>query len=253
MKKQGLKTIGVIPARYGSTRFPGKPLFMIEGRPLIEWVIRGAKSAKSLDAVLVATDHEGIAKVSRAAGAEVIMTDSSLPSGSDRVWAAVKDKDVDVVINIQGDEPLVNAAMIDGLVDAFKKDLQIEMATLGKKIQADELSSMNIVKIVVNQNHEALYFSRFPIPYSRVSADFTNPQLVTGCLKHIGMYGYRKSFLQKFCQSPLAVIELNESLEQLRALYLGARIKVIETDVESIGVDTLEDVEKVSARSCFLP
>ncbi len=229
---------GVLPARFGSTRFPGKPLAKIQGLELIAWVIRGAKTARLLDKVLVATDDARIAEVAHREGVEAVMTASALPSGSDRIWAAVKGKPVDIILNIQGDEPLVTGGLIDSLVRPMLEDQELEMATLAHSISQAELLSEHSVKVVVNHRSEALYFSRYAIPYSRKLCGDNPP----GALKHIGMYAYRGSFLRRFCETSPVEIELAESLEQLRALYLGARIKVIPTEQRNWGVDTPGDI-----------
>lgn len=235
-----MRTIGVIPARFGSTRFPGKPLFKIKGRPLIEWVIRRVKECTSLDEIIVATDHAEIFSVAETLGVRAVMTDSDLPSGSDRIWAAVKEIPCDLIINVQGDEPLIDPKSVDDLVKSMKAS-GCEMGTLVADLNLDELKNQNVVKAVVNVNGEAIYFSRFPIPYSRKEAVLP----VEGCFKHLGLYAYEKSFLGKFCAQAPVAIEVNESLEQLRALYLGARIKVLKVDHYSIGVDTPDDVARV--------
>lgn len=243
------KVIGVIPARYASTRFPGKPLAKIQGREMILWVIDGAKKSKKLQEVIVATDDQRIADVVEKAGTRAIMTDSELPSGTDRIWQAIKDENCDVVINIQGDEPLVTGTLVDALAEPMLQDPSLEMATLGHALNVEDLQSLNVVKVVSNQKGDALYFSRFPIPYSRVNAKHSCDihGSVYGSLKHIGMYAYRKSFLKDFCQTAPVEIEKAESLEQLRALHLGARIRVIQVQESSLGVDTPEDLKKVEA------
>lgn len=238
-----MKAIGVIPARFGSTRFPGKPLKLILGKPLIQWVVEGAKSARALDAVWVATDHPEIAAVAEKAGAKAIMTPSDLPTGSDRVFYAVKEAQVDVVLNIQGDEPLITGALLDQLAKPLLTDSNLQMATLGRALKPGDLESRDTAKIVLNSRSEALYFSRFPIPYSRVDA----PSNGAVCLKHIGLYGFRKDFLAAFCAQPPTPLELAEGLEQLRALHLGARIKVVQVEHESWGVDRPEDIAKVES------
>ena len=239
-----MKTVGIIPARYGSTRFPGKPLALINGQPLLKWVIDGARSSKLLAEVAVATDDERIAKLARDCGVEALMTDSDLPTGTDRIFQAASQLDLedsDVIVNIQGDEPLIEGALLDKLVEPFKQDLHLEMATLGRALDEESLKSPNTAKIVLNKNHEAMYFSRLPIPYTR-----QNPEApYAAVLKHIGIYAYRKSFLRQFCAEKPAAVELAESLEQLRALYLGARIKVVQVTHDSWGVDTPEDVLKI--------
>jgi len=238
-----MKILGVIPARFASSRFEGKPLKEISGKPLLTWVIEGALQSKSLSEVLVATDDERIAALAKTGGVRAVMTDSQLPSGSDRVWAAIEKIPCDYVLNIQGDEPLITGKVLDTLSEALKDG--IEMATLARLLKSEEeLHNANVAKIVINSKSEALYFSRLPIPYSRSLArahsqgDFT-------CLKHIGLYGYSREFLKRFCAQKPVEIEKAEGLEQLRALWLGARIKVVLTDYESWGVDTPEDVIRV--------
>ncbi len=235
--------VGVIPARFASTRFPGKPLAMIQGRPMIQWTIEGAQQSKLLQKVIVATDDQLIADAAKAAGAEVAMTASELPSGSDRIYAAIKNISCDIVVNIQGDEPLVTGELIDRLAQVFIDDPSVDMATLAHPISVEELNSPNAVKVVLNHQDEALYFSRFAMPYSRISAQEAGS--TEGCLKHIGMYAYKKDFLAKFCHAPQAVIEKAESLEQLRALYLGAKIKVVRVKEASLGVDTPQDLQRL--------
>lgn len=238
-----MKIVGVIPARYGSTRFPGKPLVSLKGRPLIQWTIEGAQKSKLLSEVIVATDDERIRAAAEAVGCKVVMTESDLPSGSDRIHAAIKDVACDVVVNIQGDEPLVTGDLVDRLAQVFLDDPGMDMATLAHPISEEELQSLNSVKVVLNCRDEALYFSRYPMPYSRLKAsDLGNYQ---GCLKHIGMYAYSKNFLKTFCEAPQALIEQAESLEQLRALYLGAKIKVLRVQEASLGVDTPEDLVRL--------
>jgi 3-deoxy-manno-octulosonate cytidylyltransferase (CMP-KDO synthetase) len=238
-----LEALGVIPARYGSTRFPGKPLQKILGKPLLQWVIEGAKSSRLLSEIRVATDHPEIMALAKSCGVLGVMTPSDLPTGSDRVFAASKDSAADVVVNIQGDEPLIQGEMLDSLVRPMLSDSTLEMATLARQLKDGDLHSPNTAKIVLNQRSEALYFSRLPIPYSRIDA----PSQKAVCLKHIGLYAFRKSFLAEFCAKKPTPLELAEGLEQLRALYLGARIHVVEVDHESWGVDTPEDVAKVEA------
>jgi 3-deoxy-manno-octulosonate cytidylyltransferase (CMP-KDO synthetase) len=236
-----MSAIGVIPARYGSTRFPGKPLKPILGKPLLQWVIEGSKQSRSLKEICVATDHREIAELAEKCGVRAVMTDPSLPSGSDRVFAAVKDRDFDVVVNIQGDEPLITGRLLDQLVAPMLSDAALEMATLGHRPRPGDLKNPHTAKIVLNHRSEALYFSRFPIPHSRVDADGQGAV----CLKHIGLYAFRKTFLARFCASRPTPLELAEGLEQLRALYLGARVKIVEVEHESLGVDTPEDVARV--------
>jgi 3-deoxy-manno-octulosonate cytidylyltransferase (CMP-KDO synthetase) len=233
--------VGVIPARWASSRFPGKPLALIAGKPLLQWVIEGARTSRLLREICVATDDERIARLAAGCGVRAIMTDSNLPTGTDRVHRAALETGGDVVVNIQGDEPLIEGSLLDRLVAPFEENPVLEMATLGRELNQEALQSPHTAKIVLNERHEAIYFSRFPIPYSRVVVN-GEPR---GALKHIGIYAYRRSFLERFCAQPPTVMEESEGLEQLRALYLGARIKVVRVEHDSWGVDTPEDVQKI--------
>lgn len=237
-----MKIIAVIPARYGSTRFPGKPLELLRGRPLLHWVIEGARKSRLCSEVFVATDDERIARVARAAGTEALLTAPDCPTGTDRIYEATRGLSFDVVLNIQGDEPLIDETSIDPLARAFLETPALDMATLAHPLTADDLLNLNAVKVITNVQDEAIYFSRFPIPYSRTSY---GGEAVS--LKHIGLYGYSRAFLQKFCTSPQSLIEKYESLEQLRAVYLGARIKVLRVEKPTYGVDTPEDLQKLEA------
>ena len=233
--------IAVIPVRYGAQRFPGKALAPILDKPMIQWVVEGVSQAQLIKKIIVATDDQRIADICSPLGVEVVMTQPELPSGSDRVFQACKDSPEDLVINIQGDEPLIDGAVIDRLAKAMTSENDWEMMTLGRPMDEEALLSPNTAKIVLNEKDEALFFSRHPIPYSRNQ----NSPGLSGCLKHIGIYGYKKEFLKKFCESQPALIEQMEGLEQLRALYIGGRIRVVRVDYESWGVDTPDDVKKV--------
>ncbi len=237
-----LKAVGVIPARWGSTRFPGKPLEKISGKPLLQWVIEGSRTSQKLQEIIVATDDDRIAKLARDCKVQAVMTASDLPTGTDRVWQAAKSLEADVLVNIQGDEPLIEGALLDLLVEPFEQDPGVEMVTLGRPLTEEGLRSPNVVKIVRNAKGDALYFSRFPIPYSRESSE---GKTITGALQHIGIYAYRRNFLERFCAQPPTDLERMESLEQLRALYLGAKIRVVPVEHESWGVDTPDDVQKI--------
>ena len=260
---QPLNAIGVIPARWGSTRFPGKPLELIAGRPLLSWVIRGAKKSQLLSEVWVATDDERIAKLAADEGVITVMTDTTLETGTDRVWQACERRadflrsssssefaaarPIDVVLNIQGDEPLIQGELLDALLKPFTLQRDLEMATLGRTLDEAALHSPNTAKIVMNCRNEAIYFSRFPIPFSRESSASHMSELARGtsCLKHIGIYAYSFAFLKKFCGQTATVIERLEGLEQLRALYLGAKIKVVRVENDSWGVDIPDDILKI--------
>lgn len=234
------KVVGVIPARYGSTRFEGKPLALIKGKPMLQWVIEGAKQSRHMQDLIVATDDQRIFDLAIKCQAKAVMTDSQLPTGTDRIWGATQNTDADIIINIQGDEPLIKAQVIDALVEPLLREPSLSMATLATEIELDELLSPNVVKVIKDKNSDAIYFSRFPIPYTR--SEMKKPFV---CLKHIGLYGYRKEFLKAYCLAPQSEIEKHESLEQLRALHLGAKIRVIQTTFQSIGVDTKEDIQRV--------
>ncbi len=236
------KTVIAIPARYGSTRFPGKPLAMLAGKPMIQHVYEKA-SASRASAVLVATDDERIAAAVRGFGGTAVMTSPDHPSGSDRIWEAVKDLDCDAVINVQGDEPLIPTRVIDSLIDVMTEDSAPDMATVAvpgtREILAD---NPNKVKVVFGADCMALYFSRAPIPYLRDGG--TDAPM---CL-HWGIYAYRKTVLKKFVSLPPGRLEMCEKLEQLRALENGIGIRVLLSDLESIGVDTPEDLARAEAR-----
>jgi 3-deoxy-manno-octulosonate cytidylyltransferase (CMP-KDO synthetase) len=235
------KLVAVIPVRFGSQRFPGKPITPILGRPMVQWVIEGVRQSQLVDQIIVATDNDSIALACQPLGVEVIMTPPDLATGTDRVHWAVANVSADYVINIQGDEPLINGAVIDKMAQVMLSQNDWEMVTLGHPITPEELLSPNTAKIVMNHKNQAIYFSRFPIPYSREKSS-QNP---SACLKHIGIYGYKREFLEHFCQTPSQPMELMEGLEQLRALYLGARIPVVEVDYKGLGVDTPDDVPVV--------
>ncbi len=238
-----MKAIGVIPARWGSTRFPGKPLAPVAGKPLLQWVIEGARTSRSLSEICVATDDRRIADLAQSCGARAVMTDPDLPTGTDRVWKAAQDLDAEVIVNVQGDEPLIQGSLLDALVEPFVGDATLEMATLARELDLESLRSPNTAKIVLNARDEAIYFSRLPIPYSRQHAQ--DGESLEAALKHIGIYAYRRGFLARFCAQEPTALELREGLEQLRALYLGARIRVVRVEHESWGVDTPEDVQKI--------
>jgi len=237
-----MKTIGVIPARWASTRFPGKVLAQIHGKPMIQYVWQQAQKAKLLTDVIVACDDDRVFRVVKSFGGKPVMTSMEHPSGTDRIAEAVGDMKVDVVVNIQGDEPLVPPEVIDVLAEALIKDEDAPMATVVKRItQPALLENPNVVKAVINRKHEALYFSRFAVPFNREAKSFSE----TVYYQHLGLYAYRRDFLMKFDQLPKSLLEETEKLEQLRVLEAGYRILVVETDYETIGVDTPEDLTRV--------
>lgn len=238
-----MKVIGVIPSRWGSTRFPGKSLHPICGKPLVCRVVEAACKATALDEVIVATDDERIAQAVSGL-CKAVMTPSELPSGTDRVAVAAQPADDDIIINIQGDEPLMDPALIDALARRMK-ETGCEMATAACPIRSlADLSARSIVKVVMTRDDDALYFSRLPIPCRRDG----EPDLSSGLYwRHLGIYAYRGAFLRRLIATPPCPLEQTESLEQLRALWLGGRIAVIRTEDEGIGVDTPEDVAVVEA------
>jgi len=235
------QVIAVIPVRYGAQRFPGKALAPILNKPMIHWVVEGVSQSQLIKKIIVATDDQRIADSCSDLLVEVVMTAPELASGSDRVYQACKDQPEDLIINIQGDEPLISGALVDQMAEAMLASDNWDMFTLGREMSEEALASPNTAKIVLDQDSNALYFSRYPIPYSREK----NKQDLSGCLKHIGIYGYKKEFLKKFCETPVQTMEKMEGLEQLRALYLGGKIKVLKVDYESWGVDTPDDVKVV--------
>lgn len=233
--------LGIIPARWASTRFPGKPLHLIAGKPLIQHVWERCQECSNLDSIIVATDDARIAEVCQTFGAKVTMTSSDHPTGTDRIAEAAQAVPAAThIINIQGDEPLIEPSLIDELASVLLKDDQLEMATAANPIDDDTLmSDPNVVKCVLKLNGDALYFSRSPLPYQRSES----PQL--SCYRHKGIYAYRTDFLQQFVQWEPSPLELAESLEQLRALENNARINVIITDDTSGGIDTLEQANEL--------
>ncbi len=240
-----MKAIGVIPSRYGSSRFPGKPLAMLAGKPLVAWVVEAVKKASRLDDVIVATDDERIVRAVEAHGGKAVMTPSDLPSGTDRIACAAGDfADDDILVNIQGDEPLIDPQLIDRLVVRMGEREAWDMATAVTPIRsADDLAAKSVVKVVLDRQDAALYFSRCPIPCDRDH----EPDLAGGLyVRHLGIYAYRGAFLRRYVKEPPCALERTEKLEQLRALWMGARIAVIRTEDEGVGVDTPEDAARVA-------
>ncbi|MCM8782856.1 MAG: 3-deoxy-manno-octulosonate cytidylyltransferase [Candidatus Omnitrophica bacterium] len=239
-----MEAIGVIPARYKSSRFEGKVLADILGKPLIQYVWQQAKGAKLLDEVIIACDNEKVKEVAECFGAKVVMTAKEHLSGTDRIAEVVALMDVKVVVNIQADEPLIQPVMIDSIVDTLLNDKGLEMASLMKRItDLKEIEDPNVVKVVVDKNNFALYFSRAPIPYKTKDSEVKEAVY----FKHIGIYGYTKDFLFTYKNMGVSLLEATEKLEQLRVLYEGFKIKMLETKYDTISVDTSEDLEKVKA------
>lgn len=232
------KIIAVIPARYASSRFPGKPLAVINGKPMIQWVYEKVKSVEEIEDVYVATDDERIYDTVEKFGGKAVMT-GQCSCGSDRVYQACENIDADIILNIQGDEPMIKTEMIRDLISAFD-DSTVMMATLKKEINTEEeINNPNIAKLITDVNNDAIYFSRSTIPYNRDNRDDVK------YYKHIGVYGYTKEFLKKFVSLPQSAFENAEQLEQLRAIENGYKIRVIETQHQSIGVDLPEHIQQV--------
>ena len=241
-----MKTIGIIPVRYASTRFPGKPLHPIAGKPLIQHVVEHCREATSLADVIVATDDERIAKVA-AEFCTVEMTHADHPSGTDRIAEVAARLDCDAVVNVQGDEPLIAPAVIDAVAGALADTGMTTAATVVNNIS--ELEDPNAVKVVVSATGRALYFSRRTIPFLRDLSEESPSQQLSAFpfLKHLGIYGYRRETLQQLVGHAPSPLEQAERLEQLRALENGIAIAVCKVDYDAIGVDVPEDVQRVEA------
>ena len=235
-----MKVLCIIPARYASTRLPGKPLRDIAGKPMIVRVYERAAAARLVQDVIVATDDERIRAAVAAHGGRAVMTRADHATGTDRLAeVAEKMTEYDLIINVQGDEPLIDPAVIDALVEPFLSDAALSMATVKTALAAEEdITNPNNVKVITDCAGNALYFSRARIPYAR------NPGAKV--YKHIGIYAYRRDFLLAYARMEQTPLELSESLEQLRALENGHRIRVVETDAVFIGVDTEEDLAAVN-------
>lgn len=233
--------LAVIPARYASTRFPGKALADLAGRPLIEHVYRRAVAAACVHGVVVATDDARIAATVERFGGVAVMTRSDHPAATDRLAEVVATVPCRVVVNVQGDEPLIEPAAIDAAVGPLLADASIEMTTLSRPLaDSAEFASPHVVKVVADERGQALYFSRAPIPYPR-----SGPAVPPTARAHTGLYAYRRDVLLRLASLQPTDLERTESLEQLRALEHGIRIRVIDTPYASIGVDTPDDLERV--------
>ena len=236
-----MDVIGVIPARYEASRFPGKILADINGKPLIQWVWERAKRSGILDRLIIACDDAHVEKIAKKFGADVVMTAKQHACGTDRILEVISDLDAKIVVNIQGDEPLIHPSMISTAAQALLDDPSLVMTSLMKKIDNQEqLLNPNVVKVVVDKNDFALYFSRAPIPHLAESSE-VQPDYY----KHIGLYAYTKDFLFTFKNLAPSKLEKIERLEQLRVLENGYKIKLLQTQFDTVGVDTPEDLEKV--------
>ena len=231
----------VIPARFGSTRLPGKPLADIAGKPMIQRVYERVTNAKKPEVFIVATDDQRVYDAVQSFGGTVVMTDANHPTGTDRLAEVAQQyTDLDVIINVQGDEPMIDANLIDQLAELFESDDALQMATVATPLLGEEYDEPSAVKVILNKRNDAMYFSRSLIPYPR--HDFVNTPL-----KHIGIYAYRRQFLLDYAKMEPTAAEQTESLEQLRALENGFAIRVITTDKRFVGVDTPEDLARVNA------
>ena len=237
-----MKVLCVIPARYASTRLPGKPLALIAGKPMIQHVYERACHAVMPQEVVVATDSKIVADAVKEFGGKVMMTSPDHPSGTDRLAeVALSYPDIDVIVNVQGDEPMIPPEVIDRLAQAFADDKDLNMATLKTLMGEEDYNNPNAVKVVTDQNGYALYFSRSLLPYPR------NRKVDFKVYKHVGIYAYRRSFLLSYAAYEPTPLEQIEGLEQLRVLENGQRIKVLESKFQGIGIDTQEDLDAINA------
>ncbi len=247
--KQPPKATAIIPARYASTRFPGKPLALIKGLPMIQHVCHQVAKAKTVERVIVATDDQRIADAVNGFGAEVMMTSTEHPTGTDRLAEVTERIDAELIVNVQGDEPLINPRMIDQAVQPLLDNPKLQMGTLASRIdEIDDFYNPNVVKVVKGSDSLALYFSRAPIPWPR---DLSREQLAeslerVALFRHIGLYVYRRELLLSYPGMEKTPLEGLENLEQLRALESGIKLYVAETEFACHGVDTPEDLERVS-------
>jgi 3-deoxy-manno-octulosonate cytidylyltransferase (CMP-KDO synthetase) len=250
------QVVAIIPARYASSRFPGKAIVDIAGKPMIQWVYERTRRASGVGRVLVATDDARIFQAVQGFGGEVVMTSATHPTGTDRLAEVAATLEAELVVNVQGDEPLIEPTAIDAALTPFAADPSLVMSTLRCPIPTlDELFDIGITKVVTDAHDMALYFSKAPIPYHRdgwgpITTMVPRLRLAGGTApvvgwRHIGLYVYRRTFLLEFARLPQTPLERLEQLEQLRALEHGYRIKVVPTQYVSIGVDTPEDVAKV--------
>ena len=250
-----MSVLAVIPARYASTRFPGKAIAPINGKPMIRHVYERVRAARYVEEVWVATDDERIRDAVEGFGGKAVMTSPDHRSGTDRIAEAAAGAEFEWVVNVQGDEPLLDPKDIDAVVLALLGDPEVPMGTLAKRIQSqEEFFDPNVVKVVVDARGFALYFSRSPIPYNRGAWErLTSGEILQGgrveppetCFKHIGLYVYRSEALAALASTPPTPLERAEGLEQLRALESGCKIQVVETERDCIGVDVPEDIPRV--------
>jgi len=238
------RIVAVIPARYASSRLPGKALLEIGGRPMVQWVYEAAGRVAAVDRVVVATDDRRIADAVVGFGGEAVMTAADHPSGTDRVAEAARQIGGEIVVNVQGDEPLIDPQVVAAAIEPLQVDSAVVMASLCTRIRdAADWRDPNVVKVVCARNGDALYFSRAAIPHPREGGEPGGLPL----FKHLGLYVYRHDFLQQLTRLPPSPLEEIERLEQLRVLEAGYRIRMVETAEDSIGVDTQSDLDRVRA------
>ncbi len=238
-----MKIVAVIPARFGSTRFPGKPLAPILGKPMIVWVLERAAMIHGVSRVVVATDDQRIVSAVRVAGGESVMTPPSCPTGSDRVFAAIRDAECDLVVNLQGDEPALDPEAVSALVSMMAENSPVQMGTLVAPISSEkEYANPNVVKAVLDDQNRCLYFSRSPIPHLRGCALDDAP-----VYRHAGVYCFRKEFLAIFTGWPRGRLEKAESLEQLRVLERGVEIRAVIAGWPNVAVDVPEDIARAES------
>lgn len=248
-----MKITAIIPARYNSTRFPGKALAKLDDKPMIQHVYERTARSSLVSDIIIATDDERIMTVVKQFGGKCVMTSPKHETGTDRLAEVARGIDSDIIVNVQGDEPLIDPAMIDLAIEPFRSSQNLLMGTLKSRITClHDFLSPNVVKVVTDKDGYALYFSRSPLPFFRDRwQDLKDESFASGrmlCHKHVGLYVYQRDFLIRFASMPQTELETYEKLEQLRALENGVRIKVMETSFESIGVDTPEDLNKVRER-----
>jgi 3-deoxy-manno-octulosonate cytidylyltransferase (CMP-KDO synthetase) len=237
-----MRVVAVIPARYASTRFPGKPLAPLKGKPMIQHVFERVQRCKDVHQVIVATEDKRILSAVQAFGGEAMMTSSDHFTGTDRVCEVARKVDAEIIVNVQGDEPLIDPVALSAAIKAVA-DGSYKISTLSVPIRSlEHLFSMNVVKVLTDVQKRALYFSRFPIPYSRVTAPADIAKYV--CRQHVGVYVFERQTLFQFQSMPPCSLEKGESLEQLRALQAGIPIGVLAGDFVSIGVDTPDDLKE---------
>lgn len=242
-----MNIVGIIPARFASTRLMGKPLAKIGGKPMIQHTYESALKSKLLSEIIIAVDDEKVFEIVKDFGANAVMTPKDIPTGSDRLAYVIESrKDAEIIVNIQGDEPFIPGRMIDEAIEPLLFDKNVEVSTLAKRItDVEELKSASIPKVVFDYNNYAMYFSRSPIPFVREGKSYSDKLKRTEIFKHIGLYVYKRDALLRFTSLMPTDLEIAEKLEQLRMLENGFKIKIVVSEFESISVDTPEDLDRV--------